>query len=255
MGGGDDGGPRIHSVMSIPKHTVAVDLDEVLGGFLPALTQWHNRVYGTSFELSDYKSYSYCDLWGGSNEETVAKVHRFFDSPEFASGVLPMENAAEVLRSLLPRCNFYVVTSRQHVIAQQTAEWIEKHYSGIFAGIRMGNHYDLASPDPDKVTNNVTKRSKPEMCADISAVALIDDSVKYACQCATQCSADFLTVLYGSYGWNDGPHVPQIMDETLKGLMSAGKVTRVESWNGSRMADVLTKHLDILDEQRAQLST
>jgi hypothetical protein len=227
------------------KHTIAVDLDEVLGGFLPALTTWHNRVYGTSFSLEDYRSYSYCDLWGGSNAETVRKVHAFFESEEFDTGVMPIAGAADVLRSFLGRCEFFVVTSRQHVIAEQTAAWIQKHFEGIFAGIKMGNHYDLASPNPDKVTNNVVKRSKPEMCADIGACALIDDSVKYACQCASICGESFLTVLFGTYGWNTGDQVPEIADGSLRLFLDAGKVVRVGAW--TTMSDVLTRQLDRLD--------
>eukprot|EP00946_MAST-07B_sp_MAST-7B-sp1_P004417 g4417.t1 len=234
--------------MSSHKHVVAVDLDEVLGGFLPALTKWHNRVYGTDFALSDYQSYSYCDLWGGSNEQTVAKVHDFFGSQEFATGVTPIAGAARVLRSFLDRCDFYVVTSRQHVIAAQTAAWIDEHFEGVFKGIKMGNHYDLASPNPDEVTNNVVKRSKPQMCADIGAVLLIDDSAKYACQCATSCGDTFLTVLFGTYGWNTGSQVPQIGDGSLQTHMDSGKVVRVASWENG-MSEVLARHLDRLDGQ------
>jgi hypothetical protein len=232
------------------KHTIAVDLDEVLGGFLPALTAWHNRVHGTCFAIDDYRSYAYCDLWGGSNAETVRKVHAFFDSEEFATGVRPIAKAAEVLRSFLGRCRFFVVTSRQHVIAEQTAAWIAEHFEGVFAGVKMGNHYDLASPDPDEVTNDVVKRSKPQMCADIGACVLIDDSAKYACQCATDCGGAFFTVLYGTYGWNTGGQVPQIADGSLQRFVDAGKVVRVGSWEGTAMSEALTRHLDRLDARR-----
>ena len=244
------------------KYTVAVDLDEVLGGFLPALTQWHNRVYGTTFSVDDYRSYSYCDLWGGSNADSVAKVHEFFQASEFATGVRPIAGAVRTLRSLLDRARFVVVTSRQHVIAEQTRDWIERHFAGIFAGIEMGNHYDLASPNPDDMTlagaaGGSVKRSKPDMCADVGAVALIDDSVKYACQCATACcdgDGPFLTILFGEYGWNTGDHVPQIADGTLQSLIDDGKVIRVATWEGEGvgMKEVLTRHLDSLDKQRQQ---
>ncbi len=36
------------------KQIVAVDLDEVLGGFVPALNKFVNRKYGTKYALEDY---------------------------------------------------------------------------------------------------------------------------------------------------------------------------------------------------------
>lgn len=39
------------------------------------------------------------------------------------------------------------------------------------------------------------------MCADVGAVALIDDSPKYALQCAETMP---LVVLFGDYAWNRG---------------------------------------------------
>jgi hypothetical protein len=161
------------------KHVVAVDLDEVLGGFLPALTIWHNRLYNTSYTLADYKSYAYCDLWGGTNEATVIKVHQFFDSDEFRTGVRPLPNAKKTLEKFRPRCTFHVVTSRQTVISKDTLKWLELHFKGIFSDVHFGNHYDLKAPDPDSTQSGVIKRSKPDMCQDINAVALIDDSAKY----------------------------------------------------------------------------
>ena len=37
------------------------------------------------------------------------------------------------------------------------------------------------------------------MCRDIGAIALIDDSLKYALECASDLSH---IVLFGNYGWN-----------------------------------------------------
>ena len=38
------------------KRTIAVDLDEVLGGFLPALISFHNDKYGSTLALKDLTS-------------------------------------------------------------------------------------------------------------------------------------------------------------------------------------------------------
>ena len=95
-----------------------------------------------------------------------------------------------------------------------------------------------------EVTNNVVKRSKPEMCSDIKAALLIDDSAKYACQCATSCGDAFLTVLSVRKGGTRS-QVPQIGDGSLQTHMDSGKVVRVASWE--TQSEVLARHLDRLD--------
>jgi hypothetical protein len=38
------------------KPVVAVDVDEVLAQFVPALVQWHNRVHGTELSVETFFS-------------------------------------------------------------------------------------------------------------------------------------------------------------------------------------------------------
>lgn len=79
---------------------------------------------------------------------------------------------------------FVCVTSRQHAITQQTYDWIESHYPDIFSKIVFGNHWTPDAPHPELAKS--TKRSKPDMCVDVNAVALIDDSLRYARQCSEE---------------------------------------------------------------------
>jgi len=51
------------------KIVVAVDIDEVLGQFLNSLIQFHNDTYGTHLKLSDFHSYEFHEIWGGTPEE------------------------------------------------------------------------------------------------------------------------------------------------------------------------------------------
>ena len=48
------------------KPVVAVDIDEVLGGFLPALIDYYNHSYNTKFTLDDFHSYRFAEVWGGN---------------------------------------------------------------------------------------------------------------------------------------------------------------------------------------------
>ena len=44
------------------KRVVGVDLDEVLGGFIPALCLWHNDKYGTDLDVNSFHSYKFCEV-------------------------------------------------------------------------------------------------------------------------------------------------------------------------------------------------
>ena len=105
------------------KPVLALDIDEVLAQFLPALIRFHNSTYGTSLELKDFHSYWFCKVWGGTNEEATEKVHDFFESPFFLKELEPMPGAKEALAKLKGKYDFVIVTSRQHVIAEHTLAW------------------------------------------------------------------------------------------------------------------------------------
>ena len=63
-----------HHIYNMSRRVIGVDLDEVLGGFVPAIALWHNDTYGTSLSAADFHSYKFSDVWGGSNEDSVVKV-------------------------------------------------------------------------------------------------------------------------------------------------------------------------------------
>lgn len=153
--------------------TVAVDVDEVLAHFLPALIEYHNTEHGTELELSDFHSYRFSDVWGGSSEETIRKVHHFFESVWFHE--MPVVRGARAtLERHMDSFNYVVVTSRQHSIERQTRLWLQRNFPGLFSDILFGNHYGLTGK----------KRSKPELCRSVGAQLLIDDNISYARECA-----------------------------------------------------------------------
>lgn len=57
------------------KAIIAVDVDEVLAYFMPALAKYHNETYGGVQLTSDsFTSYEFHNVWGGTKEETLSKV-------------------------------------------------------------------------------------------------------------------------------------------------------------------------------------
>ena len=62
------------------KPVVAVDIDEVLALFIPALAEFHNEVYGgkdgniANLSAASFVSYEFHNVWGGTKEECSDKV-------------------------------------------------------------------------------------------------------------------------------------------------------------------------------------
>ena len=105
-----------------------------------------------------------------------------------------MVGAAPALDVLKRSFDLHVVTSRQTDIEPQTRAFCAKHFPGVFTELHFGNHYGK----PDWL-GRVRRVSKPDMCRKIGAVALIDDSIDYARECA---AAGLPAFLFGDYGWN-----------------------------------------------------
>ncbi|EGD79086.1 hypothetical protein PTSG_11828 [Salpingoeca rosetta] len=171
------------------RPVIAVDLDEVLGYFVDALCEFHNDKYGTTYKASDFHSYTFQDVWGGTKEESSKKVHDFLESKHFKNGLRLVPGAQEALAKLAEKYDLVIVTSRQHIIAPETHEWVETHFPNTFKSILFGNHWGLHGE----------KKSKPEMCTAIGAAVLIDDALHYARECAGHLQK---VLLFGEYSWN-----------------------------------------------------
>lgn len=172
---------------------LAIDIDEVLAEFVPVLAEFHNHVYGTTLTSTHFVSYEFHEVWGGTKEECNVKMLEFFSSSYFTDGLPMLHGAYTAMRRLQKYFDLHVVTSRQFAIQKITEEWINKHFTGVFKEVHFGNHYS---------TSGVV-RSKSEICKEIGACMLVDDSVRYAQNCQRQ---DIPVILFGNYAWNAGDH-------------------------------------------------
>jgi len=173
------------------KPIVAVDIDEVLAYFIPTLAVFHNDVYGPKDYLTSesFISYEFHNVWGGSKEECSIKMEQFFQSKYFYNDIKPIDNAYDILLQLKDIFELHIVTARQHKVSDTTINWINQYYPNIFTNIHFGNHYS---------TTGISK-SKAQLCKEINAIMLIDDSPAYAINCAEN---DIPVILFGDYSWN-----------------------------------------------------
>ncbi|XP_057414981.1 uncharacterized protein LOC130709867 [Lotus japonicus] len=174
------------------KLVVAVDVDEVLGNFVSALNKFIADRYSSNHSLSEYHVYEFFKIWNCSRDEADIRVHEFFKTPYFKSGIHPLPGAKTALQKLSRFCSLSVVTSRQNVIKDHTIEWIEKNYPGLFHEIHFGNHFALDG----------LSRPKSEICRSLNAKVLIDDNPRYATECAEAGIEVLLFDYENSYPWS-----------------------------------------------------
>ncbi|KAL9674042.1 hypothetical protein QQ045_030308 [Rhodiola kirilowii] len=191
------------------KTVVAVDVDEVLGNFVSALNKFIADRYSQNHSVSEYHIYEFFKIWKCSRDEADIRVHEFFKTPYFKTGIHPIPGAHEVLHKLSKFCNLCVVTSRQNTIKDHTIDWLERHYPGLFQDIHFGNHFALDGES----------RRKSDICRSLGAKYLIDDNPRYAIECAEAGIRVLLFDYENSYPWSKSEDVDQ-----------HPLVTRVHNW-------------------------
>ncbi|KAG6590064.1 hypothetical protein SDJN03_15487, partial [Cucurbita argyrosperma subsp. sororia] len=180
-----------HDLSSRDKLVVAVDIDEVLGNFVSALNKFVADRYSSNHSVSEYHVYEFFRIWNCSRDEANIRVHEFFKTPYFQSGIWPIPGAQSTLLKLSRFCHLSVVTSRQNAIKEHTLKWIDRHYPGLFQEIHFGNHFALDGES----------RSKAEICKSLGASVLIDDNPRYAIECAEEGIRVLLFDYENSYPW------------------------------------------------------
>ncbi len=238
------------------KPIIAVDIDEVLGSFVKALSKWYNNKFGTNFNEKSYHSYDFHKVWNCSLEQCNKSVELFFLSNVFKNDIEPVDGALEALIDLKDNgYELHVVTARHEGVKQDTINWINKYYPNIFQEIHFGNHYS-------KLGKN---RKKSEICRDINATVLIDDSWKYAKDLA---SNQQYCILFGDYAWNTNQgtfnddelnYVRRasnwsILKYTLKALQNSGisRVAALQLCSTNDMTKNLNKILLLLKDASNQ---
>ncbi|KAM6583702.1 hypothetical protein CsatB_010704 [Cannabis sativa] len=178
---------------SLPREkiAVAVDVDEVLGNFVSALNRFIADRYSSNHSVSEYHVYEFFKIWNCSRDEADIRVHEFFKTPYFKTGIHPLPGAQKAIHKLSRFCSLSVVTSRQNAIKDHTIEWIEEHFPGLFQEIHFGNHFAL----------NGASRPKSDICRSLGAKVLIDDNPRYAIECANVGIRVLLFDYENSYPW------------------------------------------------------
>ncbi|KAG6844335.1 hypothetical protein H0H87_007693 [Tephrocybe sp. NHM501043] len=209
---------------SIPSSTgpvIAIDLDDVL-----SQTNQMNPFWGTP-------------------QETFIKVKEFYATDRIFNTNIVTGSREGVQALKIMGFRLVIVTARTEDNADESWEWVNKHFPGLFDSIICTGQFKDAHKTGHEV---VTKLSKAQVCADLGAVLLIDDSAENALQCATY-KEPTRVLLFGDYEWNKRLSGPQdardemAFDQRLKAekgkefwkeenvpIPEGAPVTRVGEW-------------------------
>lgn len=188
--------------------TIAIDADDTLFDENTAVRVFHNQKYGTQHTAEDYLipgQYGafWEHLWQTDAKETLRRYEEFIEH-KLKHNLPPLPGAISVLKELKKDYQLVVVTSRDARGQDITQEALADHYPDIFSAV----HFVYRWGGNEKAT-------KANICKDIGADYLIDDSYEH---CKLAAEAGVVSLLFGTYGWNR-------MQKLLPGM------TRVKDWS------------------------
>ena len=192
--------------MAKNNRPIGIDFDDVVANFSDALREFHNARYGTNIVREEHYTFNLEVLWGCTMEQMIERVDEFYHSPEHEV-LLPIEGAVEGLKELGARHTLAMITSRPAYVRGYTLDWISRYIPDVFSEMHFLGHY-TGGTHP--------RKSKGDVCRDISARLLIDDALHNAVSVA----AEGIPVLLLDAPWNQGKLPPL--------------VTRVSGWDEVR---------------------
>ena len=184
---------------------IACDIDEVMGQYLAGYIRFANERLGRAYTFEDFNSYDFIKVQKDlTYVEIQDLVYEYQDSHHFREGYSVLPGAQEGVKQLSCLGDLQLVTARQHSLREITTAWVNKHFGIDGSKIHMANHYDRSASAP--------RRTKGEICKEINAAVLIDDSLEYALDVASHGIPVVLFDWQGRYGWNkpmNGKSVPE----------------------------------------------
>lgn len=176
------------------RKTIAVDIDEVLFPFVDEFIKYHNNRFLTSLRKDQFHTYEFSKPLNLGISETVERIYAFFKQLD-SNAIKPFEESKKAIAKLLKYYDLAVVTARHPQFEAISIKWLKEHYGNSFADI---THIGYA-PIMEK------PKTKAEVCLEIGAVALIDDSIDHVLQCS---ELDIEGILFGDYPWNQVSSLP-----------------------------------------------
>lgn len=177
------------------KPVLAIDFDDVLFPFMDQFVPHYNTTYDANFEMDDYHTFEFHEVWGGDSKRAFDCVRTFFHEPHI--GIAPVEGAVPAVERLCEIFELVIVTARDETLRSNTQEWIDDVFPGCFRELFLCNSYVL---NPSE-----RRHTKVEVVEEVNAVALVDDSLRNTSQVG---ATGRRAMLFGNYPWNRTDELP-----------------------------------------------
>ena len=154
---------------------IGVDLDDTLASCIEYFIDFYNHKYGTEFIIDDLKVYEFWETFGCSKESMMDDFAEFYAHPVLDK-LTPVEGSVQATERLKQEHDLYVITARPSYMGDKTKKWIESNYGTCFKDIIC----------TDQVFEKDNARKKSDVCNDLGAKLMIEDSVSHAHDCVSE---------------------------------------------------------------------
>ncbi len=177
---------------------IAVDIDEILAGFIDYFVSYHNLTYQTKITKNDVFSFNLHEVFGVSREEIIMRMVKFGEEGHNFK-IEPVPGAIEGVGALLKKGYIlHLVTARPTIIQKDTEKWINKFFPQKFINLHHAFNKNIHKEDSPK-------KKKWEICKEIGARVLIDDHLDNALSCVE----NGIKVLLMDAPWNQVENLPK----------------------------------------------
>ena len=167
------------------KPTIAVDIDDVLANEAEFIIEFSNTHFGHSLASDDYDEH-----WGGMWDVDLEETERralMIHEPGNSSQYRLHDGAQEVLSHLKEHYRLVILTSRRDSLQQETLDWLEQHFPGLFDEVKFTGFWDTLRADRHTLT-------KGEQLRTMGANYLIDDQLRH---CTSAAEVGMEAILFG----------------------------------------------------------
>lgn len=175
------------------KEIIAVDVDEVLFPFVEEFVKHDNAIHGGQFTAAQFSTYAFENVLQTTMHDSMTRVYDFNRIDH--SHIEPLEQARQALITLSEQFDLAIVTARHPQFEANTSSWLSRHLDGFFTSL---SHIGY-SPVMEKPVKKV------DVCQELGAIALIDDSISHVSECAQE---GLEGILFGNYPWNQADRLP-----------------------------------------------
>lgn len=171
---------------------IAIDCDDVLIETTEYIVDIYNQQYGTSVEL-DKSHDQNNEQWRVSDGTLLIQRFNEIQSTEAYARLVPMPEALRVVKQLARDHELHLVTARDGSIEAITEAMLDEYLPGCFTSMEHVGR----------------DRSKGEVCQQLKADILIDDSIRNLLSALEYGLPAGGALHFGEYAWNRVEPLPE----------------------------------------------